>query len=214
MVTFYSRSLTRGEVKYLRARLIVWQKVRRRALRSLWLLPLVPLLGVPLTVWLTELWGGLTAVYGFLFVFLCFAIWIWTVIGTLGTTKQLLSRMAKTLSNEMNVVHCQSEQMISLEEIEDEGAEYFFQVDDSHLLFISGQDFYETSRFPNTDFEIVSCKAFFHIYCHGKKLQPLRVIDVEAKKILVSVLPNHLAVSEGRLANLEEILTRRADLAS
>jgi len=41
------------------------------------------------------------------------------------------------------------------EEFEDEGACYAFQLDDGNLLFLAGQEFYPSGRFPSLDFSLV-----------------------------------------------------------
>src|SRR5215213_10508219 len=42
-----------------------------------------------------------------------------------------------------------------LEEIEDEGACYAFELEGHRLVFIAGQEFYEGARFPSLDFSLV-----------------------------------------------------------
>ena len=44
---------------------------------------------------------------------------------------------------------------VELEEFEDEGACYAFALDESRVVFISGQEFYEAARFPSLDFSLV-----------------------------------------------------------
>jgi hypothetical protein len=118
---------------------------------------------------------------------------------------------------EARVIHCQSEQVVVFEEIEDEGADYCFQIEDSKLLFVGGQDFYETRRFPNSDFEIVeagseSHPVLFHIYCNREKLKPVKTIPAGIKKRFITplgVMPTHLETIEGRWENIEGILETR-----
>ncbi len=104
----------------------------------------------------------------------------------------------------------QSDEMVELEEDEDEGACYAFQLSGKQILFVSGQDFCPSARFPNSDFSLV------HIYGenevlvetfiekHGKKLRPKRKISAELRSKMK--VPNHLQVIEGKLDDLEELL--------
>jgi hypothetical protein len=116
--------------------------------------------------------------------------------------------------NEAQVVHCQSNEMVSLEEIDGEGPDYCFQINESRLFFINGEEYCESRRFPNTDFEIVRIYGdkdyvvFFRVYCRGKKLLPLKVIPAERKKNLMSVLPADCTILRGRLEGVQEVLLK------
>jgi hypothetical protein len=112
--------------------------------------------------------------------------------------------------NQARVTRIQSDEMVELEEEEDEGACYAFQLRRQRIVFVSGQDFYPSARFPNSDFSLV------HIYGeeevlvesfiekHGKKLRPKRTISAELKSKLK--VPGHLQVIEGNLDDLEKLL--------
>jgi hypothetical protein len=112
--------------------------------------------------------------------------------------------------NEADVLHIQSDAMIEFEEVEDEGACYAYQVDDEKILFIVGQDFYSSVRFPNDNFEIIQMHddaehlVEMIIDKHGDKLQPLRTVAAEVKKKLR--LPDHLEIVKGKLADIEQLL--------
>jgi hypothetical protein len=95
--------------------------------------------------------------------------------------------------------------MVEFEEIEDEGACYAFQVNPSQIVFVCGQDYYSTRRFPSTDFSIIDIvgSGVPVIRNRGQKLAPIRVIDREVNKQLQS--PDHLQLLEGRLESLEEL---------
>ena len=54
------------------------------------------------------------------------------------------------------VMRIQSDAMVEFDEEEDEGACYAFQLDNRQIVFVSGQDFYPSARFPNTDFSLVT----------------------------------------------------------
>ncbi len=144
---------------------------------------------------------------------LCLGIGIslWTII----TERQKVHKRIGTYEDAMNrneadVLHIRSNAMIEFDEIEDEGACYAYQVDDESIIFIAGQEFYSSARFPNNNFEII------HIYDsvgnpiemliekHGNKLEPVRKVFPEVKKKLR--LPNHLETIKGKLADIEQIL--------
>lgn len=112
--------------------------------------------------------------------------------------------------NVAEVVQIQSVKMVEFDEIHDEGACYAFQIEDDKIVFVVGQEFYRSSKFPNTDFELV------HIYDsaqnlvemvvikRGARLKPARTIAAEQKARLN--LPEHLETCAGNLDKLENLL--------
>src|ERR1700731_4434419 len=60
--------------------------------------------------------------------------------------------------NQAREIRIQSDEMVELEEEEDEGTCYAFQLSGQRIVFVSGQDFYASARFPNSDFSLI------HIY--------------------------------------------------
>jgi len=143
---------------------------------------------------------------------LALLFWGWCALDeTRKGRKRIADIDAAIRRNVAEVIQCQSDEVVAFEEIEDEGAEYCFQAEQATLLFVSGQDFYETSRFPNSDFEIITAcgdmgvPRLWHLACHGKKLKPGRIIPAEQKKQLT--MPEHLEVRTGRLEHLEKILS-------
>jgi len=117
------------------------------------------------------------------------------------------------LRNEVNELRVRASEMVEFEELEDEGACYAFELSDDRILFISGQEYYPSARFPNTDFSLVG--IFDHdghcveelIYKRGHKLKPSRIVPAQVKSSLE--LPGHLDTIQGKLAELEEILSGR-----
>jgi len=114
--------------------------------------------------------------------------------------------------NEVHEVSIRSDAFVELEEIEDEGACYAFQLRDRRIVFVSGQDYYPSARFPNTDFSVIrvfdgerSLGQEF-VEKRGSRLQPKRKISAEAKAQLE--VPQHLQVIEGDLDELEHLLAR------
>jgi hypothetical protein len=111
---------------------------------------------------------------------------------------------------EAHVIRIRSDEMVEFEEEEDEGVCYAFQVGD-RIVFISGQDFYPSAKFPNSDFSLVEMidgggsiveRA---IVTSGKKLQPIRTIAAELKSKLR--IPEHLQILQGRLEDIDRLLS-------
>jgi hypothetical protein len=114
------------------------------------------------------------------------------------------------MRNQAVVLRIASEQVVEFEEWEDEGPCYAFQLSQGEIVFVSGQDFDSSARFPNSDFSlvhIVSSDGFLVerlIAKDGRKLVPIRKISAEEKSELI--VPEHLAVIHGQLDQLERLL--------
>jgi hypothetical protein len=112
--------------------------------------------------------------------------------------------------NEARVIRIQSQAMVEFEEVEDEGACYAFQLDKHRIVFVSGQDFYPSARFPNADFSLVSIYGDDNIMVEafiekqGNRLQPLRCVSSEQKSRMM--IPSHLETIEGDLSHIEQLL--------
>ena len=136
----------------------------------------------------------------------------WTLVGEKRRRRQSAGWLADALSRNLaDVTRVSSDEMVEFEEIEDEGACYAFQVSDDEILFIEGQEFYSSAKFPNTDFEIVrifdsrGMQVEGFIRKSGIKLKAARQVSEETKGRLR--MPEHLARVQGRLQDLEQILT-------
>jgi hypothetical protein len=112
--------------------------------------------------------------------------------------------------NAVDVCDVRSRWFAELEEIEDEGACYAFEMDDDRIVFIQGQEFYESARFPSLDFSLVYVLneadqiVDMLIDKRGAKAAPVRRIPAAVKQRLD--VPGHLEVRRGRIADLEDIL--------
>ncbi len=101
-----------------------------------------------------------------------------------------------------------------LEEIEDEGASYVFELDGDRLALITGQEFYKGPRFPSLDFSLVypldehGERVDMLIDRRGTKAQPARIIPAAVKQTLE--VPEHLTVGSGTLADLERWMRPRS----
>ena len=108
------------------------------------------------------------------------------------------------------VFEVRSSAFAELEEIEDEGACYAFQIGDDRLVFVAGQEFYPQAKFPSHDFSLVHIldergqPAEMVIEKRGPQAAPVRVIPPATKLRLE--IPEHLEVIEGRLDQIESLL--------
>jgi hypothetical protein len=99
---------------------------------------------------------------------------------------------------------------VEFEEEEDEGACYAFQLDKCQIVFVSGQDFYPSAKFPNTDFSVVNIYADDGklveslIEKNGDKLKALRKISSRAKSGMT--IPGNLETVDGDLSQIEQVL--------
>lgn len=154
---------------------------------------------------------------------------VWLVIGALLTLWSYFSarreltkdvnRFEQALRrNEAREVRVQSTEMVEFEEEEDEGTCYAFQLDGGKILFISGQDYYSSAMFPNTDFSLVdvydengACIGEL-IHKRGQKLEPRRTVPARLKSGLS--IPGHLEIIEGKLSELEGSLISNSAIRS
>lgn len=92
----------------------------------------------------------------------------------------------------VRVTRCRAERVVAAEEMEDEGPEYFFEVEPGRTYYVGGQHFEGEPGFPSTDFEIVEGfdghggPVLFEIRCHGRPLEPVRTIPVATKLEMLS----------------------------
>lgn len=97
-----------------------------------------------------------------------------------------------------------------LEEVEDEGACYAFDTGDGSIVFVTGQEFYPSGRFPSSDFSLVHLLGEagrlvdFRLEIHGRPLAPARTIQAGVKRRLR--WPEHLERVQGSLDEVERLL--------
>ena len=142
-------------------------------------------------------------------------VWIVAYPGLRREQKRMEARCrmyeAAIQRNEVHVTHIQSDEMVEFEEEEDEGACYAFQVNGPRIVFVSGQDYYASAKFPNNDFSLVDLHGpdgtilEGWVQKHGKKLKPLKKLP---GKLRWHIDSEHLQVIEGDLADLERLLAK------
>lgn len=166
---------------------------------TLWALTMVATNG---RGWLpaTAFWLGLAVV-----------MYVWNYFSEKPKYTAVVRRFEDALRrNEVHEIRIQSNAFAELEEIEDEGACFAFQLDDHRIVFVSGQDYYPSARFPNSDFSVIrvfdSQKSLVQEFVEkrGSKLKSKRRISAKAKSKLE--VPEHLQVIEGDLDELETLL--------
>jgi hypothetical protein len=112
--------------------------------------------------------------------------------------------------NEADVYEIRAGSFAVLEEVEDEGACYAFQLEGDQLVFIVGQEFYEAARFPSLDFSLVypldehGNTVDMFIEKRGDRAKPAKAIPSAVKERLD--VPQHLEMRKGTVDNLEAVL--------
>ncbi len=169
-----------------------------------------------------------------------FALWLWTILASdspriivtlfwlivgggiafwvrrdirrnMGQVEQRLESALRRNTAEVYDVRASS--FAELEEIDDEGACYAFEIEADRLLFIAGQEFYAGARFPSLDFSLVYVldedgrTAYMFIEKRGAKAAPARRISAAVKRRLE--LPEHLEMRTGTIEKLESLLEPR-----
>ena len=207
----YTRPLNERERRLLNKRIAAHRVAARRRLLGCMLLMALLLIAIFVCVWIVDkkppdLVMVILACAGY-------AVMSVAVYLTLRSEHRADARPYHSVlnRNEAHVDHIQADRMIELEEYEDEGATYAFQVEEDRIVIVTGQDFYKSARFPNTDFSIVEIRDSTGkpvegcIEKHGEKLKPTRTVPGSWKR-QSSVWPEHLQVVRGKLDNLERLL--------
>jgi hypothetical protein len=151
----------------------------------------------------------LVAIVFWLALFLVISVWV--CLSQRPKYLAELNRLDDALCrNEVRETRIQSDAFVELEEIEDEGACFAFQLSGNQIVFVSGQDYYPSALFPNNDFSVIrvfdSRKTLVQEFIekHGSKLKAKRSIPAETKSKLK--VPEHLQVIVGDVDELESLL--------
>lgn len=125
------------------------------------------------------------------------------------TVASMESALARDEVESFDVV---AEGYAELEEVEDEGACWAFDLGDGRVVFLVGQQFYASARFPSLDFSVVfpldedGRSADMWIEKRGEAVPPDRVIPGDVKWELWEEVPEFPAVLPATLERLEEAL--------
>lgn len=142
-------------------------------------------------------------------VLVLIGLWVW--IEESLKRRKLVESISRTLeSGRVREIRVVASSVVEFEEEEDEGACYAFQIADDRIVFVSGQEFYPSAKFPNSDFALVDVLGpsgelvDFFIRKDGARLVPVRIVSAATKRGLR--VPAHLEVVSGKLEQLEQLL--------
>lgn len=137
---------------------------------------------------------------------------LWSYAGARSDVAKAIARIESAQrENKAYAFHIQTEHFVDFEEEEDEGACYAFQLDRGRIVFVSGQEFYSSLYFPNSDFCLVEIRTqdglaiIGHIERRGHKIEPTRTI--RAKNRAALKIPDHLNIIDGDLDGIEKLLS-------
>ena len=205
----HTRSLTASEGRFLRLRRSAIRSQRRRVLART---VAAAIIGGALLCLVTLLASNAsrTSVIGFWLV-ISGALAGWAAFDAHRSLRAIAQRVESALrADRVDEVVIEASQFVSFEEASDEGACYAFEVAPDQVIFVSGQDFYPSARFPCTSFALAHIQSEtgatidILIEKHGPKVAPVRVLPASAKATLR--IPDHLAVVTSSVATLESAL--------
>ena len=113
-------------------------------------------------------------------------------------------------ANRASVYEVRAQAYVEFEELEDEGACYAFGIANRRVVFIVGQQFYPSARFPCLAFDVVHLLDMDgnvideQVAKHGPKAAPVRTIPAERKRDLI--IPENLEVLDVALDDVEKAL--------
>jgi hypothetical protein len=211
------RPLTEAERRLLRARIAASARRRRQVSRRTPIAGLV----VVLVLWLLTLlasdapWLVVTAFWALIGA----GILLWVrrdMRKEARDSQQWTDRLASALRRNMaDVVDVRARAFVELEEFEDEGACYAFELNGARTVFVTGQEFYEAARFPSLDFSLIYAldeadrAVDLIIDKRAPKAAPARTIPYQVKHGLE--IPEHLEVVTTSLDDLEAHLRARVE---
>jgi len=143
------------------------------------------------------------------------ALTLWLRRDMRGDNFQRMKRAMESalVRSEADVYDVRARAFAEFEEVEDEGACYAFELDHNRLLFVTGQEFYASAKFPSLDFSLVYVldeqgqTVEMFIDKRGPKATPARTISASVKSTLE--IPEHLEVRTGTLDEVVSVLTPR-----
>jgi hypothetical protein len=181
------RGLSDREQRGLRRERDLLASQRKRILRfTLGGCALTLAIGIPAAIgqWRQETGLGVLAL---VVVCVFLGIFAWTYrcnVGDVGSRERQLDQALQR--GHAVATRYRPQRYVAVEEIEDEGAEFFLELQPGQTLYLGGQHYYGINKFPNADFELVELRSpdgvvDFRVDCHGDKLQPERTIGKQAK---------------------------------
>jgi hypothetical protein len=210
------RPLKPAETRFLRAKIKSLSARGRRTARVY-----VPITAaITFVLWLITIgvadapWPVITAFW--LVVGLVLAFWVGRdVKKDAGHLEAMVHALESAMKRDAaDIYDVRARSFVELEEIEDEGACYAFELEDGRVLFVSGQEFYPGAKFPSLDFSLVYFldesdeTVDMQIEKRGPRAAPQRLIPAAIKRRLE--IPEHLETLPGGIASLEDHLETRA----
>jgi hypothetical protein len=205
------RALLKSERRWLRVAAERQRAARRKlALRTLiaCLVVFGPLAAVTLAVSKVD-WRLVVAIWAAVGL----SIYLWVYVQERWRMSRSVQSFVSALGNDTaRVTQIQSNAVVEIEEWDDEGAAYAFQLPERKIVFIDGEAFRASSRFPNSDFDVVELLggsdgvAGIFLKARRETLSPLRKLSLIKQKDLR--WPKHLQVIDGSLDELEQLLRR------
>ena len=125
-------------------------------------------------------------------------------------TERILAFESAIEADVADDIRITSSDVLEFEELGDLGAYWAFQVEPETIVFVCGQAFYRSARFPNTDFSIVQIDdangqlVELRIRKRGDRLGPKDVIP--SSEWQTWRWPEHLEVLDGRLDEMRTLL--------
>ena len=164
-----------------------------------------------IVLWKVLLLPGAVVIIAAIFAFAVDAALLTNLGKILELNRPLQSAQRRNVAETFDV---RATRFVLFEKIEDEGADYAFELGDNQILFVHGQDFYPTARFPCLNFSIVHLldelgkHLDIWIEKRSAKAAPGRVIPAETKKQLT--MPRHLEIRSIAFGDIERHLRRDA----
>lgn len=218
MIHFYSRPLEERERQALSGEMTYLLKQKDRFFRLILLLVLCGLvLGVMLAI-LQAQKNPVLGYWAFGAVGLYIGIFLWVYFSnTREHINRILELQRALETGQVKMTHCQCARLVTLPGIRDDGAEYFFEIAEDKILFLSGPGYSDHAGFPNSDFELIEIfnadgeNLYFDIDCHGDFLLPERILGQDFKKrfLASACCLRDGDIIEGRLDDLETLLSER-----
>ena len=123
------------------------------------------------------------------------------------------SRLDSALRRNLaDVYDISATRFVQFEEVEDEGACYAFQLENGQVVFLHGQEYYESAGFPCLEFSLVmpldehGGRVHELVDRRSPKVRPDRIIPAAIKNCIV--IPEDLVLVDGPLEGIEERLRR------
>ena len=190
----FERKLTEKEIRFLKARVRADERRHRsrfqivciQCLIGFGIAGVICLLGKFLSEDTPPLWFFMLIFWG-AGVFLS-ALLVKGALKDHRAVSQTLSNFKNALQHgRARVETIQAHRMIEVEELEDEGACYFFEIDSRRLYQLCGQEYYASAQFPSTDFSLIDIldshgnPVTSFLEKKGTRLEPCKMISATDK---------------------------------